>query len=110
MYQNSEASPVTLYTIVHLCFGFLATYALKLRLWVAISLHLFFELFENTSWGIRFFRASNKQWKFLMPLFEKVGLQWKEYGGDSVLNSAVDNISFTIGAVFGKYIRTKKLV
>jgi hypothetical protein len=75
---------ITKYTIFHILYGSLfAIYSTSYTcLMVSIILHVIFEVFENTEYGIWIFRRNTI---------------WKNYSGDSLSNSLSDIIAGLFG-------------
>ena len=103
MSEDTPSKPVmiTNSSIVHCTMGILCKMFTTFPMWVLITGHVLFELWENTSMGIKFFQKDN--FKSLQPFIESIGLSWKIYLGDSAVNSNSDTLCFIAGVLLAHY-------
>lgn len=91
------------YSVVHFLSGVFMAFVMSgyasVQLVHLVIFHVCFEIFENSDLGVKFFAANNQVWSFIMPLLEKFGISWSVYTGDSAINSNVDTLCFTLGAL-----------
>lgn len=84
------------YTLLHFAVGVI-TYFWYFKFWTAFSIHVIFEIIENTPIGM----------KFLNKYFPKEGLfRWPgdKVAPDSLANFAGDNISFALGYLLAQFL------
>jgi len=79
-----QDSLITIYSVFHFLFGFFMAIS-KVDPYTVTVLHVGFELFENSSAGIQFFRQFG----------------FRGYGGDHVLNSVADVLFGIVGYYVG---------
>ena len=90
--EDGLLSPCSLY---HYLFGVFSYWlVLKFRpqwkcggLVLVVAIHLCFEMWESSPYGIRFFEKWN----------HRVWVDWPDYDGDSILNSNGDTLCFILG-------------
>ena len=88
--EGSEDNFVTVYTLVHFASGIVAE-RLGISLFGWIAIHTLFEIWENSTPGIRFFREKDS-------ILHKIsGLNWRSYGGDTLANSLFDSFAAILG-------------
>jgi hypothetical protein len=83
--EDDEKGNVTPFTLVHFATGYVARkMGIPLSIWITI--HIIFELWENSKNGIAFFSKKDAL------LHELTGIRWETYSGDSLPNSLFDTL------------------
>jgi hypothetical protein len=86
MSKDAEQSYVSAFTLVHFATGYIARkMGVPLTTWITI--HIIFELWENSKNGISFFAKKDG------ILHDLTGIRWDTYKGDSLSNSYFDTLA-----------------
>lgn len=99
---NSSQDAVDAFDLVHLAVGGVAGY-FGMPLIGFIAIHQLFELWENSTTGIRYFNRKDTYLQSLSPI------KWPKYQGDSAQNTAMDTLSAAIGWYLGFKLASKFL-
>ena len=99
----SEIPPLNHMTLVHFLSGYLlAVFFSQMTLLYMLILHIAFEFWESSMWGIGFFKLRFFTW--LRDLSKRViGMDlWCDYVGDSLINSTCDTIAGVGGFAYAR--------
>ena len=87
---QSEQEAINSFTLVHLIVGVVARLLNIPFLWWLI-IHIIFEIWESSRFGISFFANAEGFFK------EAMGITWETYQGDSAINSIFDTLAAMAG-------------
>lgn len=96
----SDSTAIDSWSVLHLLAGFVCTYLLRWSIGVSVLLHQVFELWQNSPSGLR-------SWAWMTRAGVRP-VEELELGPEEAVNTAMDTLLFTVGAIFGSYLRDQQ--